>query len=88
MKRLISKGDIYQATGIIRIDGLSDLGYLSKDDTGIYLFKSFTGYIIVKGQITSTANQMVTFSNLSAKEYLDVYADTTEIGRASCRERV
>ena len=77
MKRLISKGDIYQATGVIRIDSLSDLAYLTKGDSGVFLFKTSVGYVIIKGQITSTANQMVTFSNISAKEDLDVYAETT-----------
>ena len=77
MKRLISKGDIYQATGIIRIDGLNDLGYLTKGDTGVFLFRTLIGHVIVKGEIASIANQMVTFSNTSAKEVLDVYAETT-----------
>ena len=77
MKRLISKGDIYQATGVIRIDGLSDLGYLAKGDTGVFLFKTLNGYVIVKGEIAGIENQMVTFSNTSAKEVLDAYAETT-----------
>ena len=77
MKRLISKGDIYQATGIVRIDGLSDLGYLAEGDTGVFLFKTLIGYVIVKGEIKDISNQMVTFSNTSAKEVLDAYAETT-----------
>ena len=79
MKRLISKGDIYKATGVIRLDDVKDLDYLSEGDTGMFLFNTSSGIVVVKGQISSISmsTQMVTFSSISAKETLEVYAETT-----------
>ena len=77
MKRLISKGDIYKATGIIKLDDVKDLGYLSVGDTGVFVFNTSLGAVIVKGRISSMSTQMVAFSSISAKETLDAYAETT-----------
>ena len=78
MKRLVTKGDIYKATGIIRIDDLADANYLAKGDQGIFLFREVSTIAIVKGQISymtiDGTNTTITFNNTCYKETLDVYS--------------
>ena len=78
MKRLVTKGDIYKATGIIRIDDLADANYLAKGDQGIFLFRKVSSIAIVKGQISDMivdgVNTVITFRNTCYIETLDVYS--------------
>ena len=84
MKRLISKGDIYKATGIIRIDDLNDVGYLSAGDQGVFLFRSVSIVYSIKGQISSIVrdgvNTKITFVNTCLNETLDIYSGTSVEG--------
>ncbi len=81
MKRLVSKGDIYKATGIIKLNTPKDAEYLSKGDMGIFVFKCSAGLQTVKGLITDITlddvNTEIKFGGAVCSETLDIYDANT-----------